>query len=297
MKLPVAIDNTSRPGSASKLPDKTVYHTGGILLPDNIPNDPDIIAEEISETNPQWLIYGKRCANGLRPRHDLMARLMARGLSVADSYRAAYNRYDLPAITVSQRAASVTKHAKFIGVLNQLRADYEQKSLQNAISVVDFVKGRLVLEAQSARNDGARIRALELLGKTESMFVDVKRNENVNVADLDKLKAQLEQRLRGILKNYSNVSSLEQGTAIPAETQRYNVTDAEIVQPEPHAPITPLLGTGFPSQKIDTIPPTQSGPIHPNSMENTPTVNDSAGYDPDFSGPLILNGGLRDTPK
>ena len=69
--------------------------------------------------------------------------------------------------------------------------------MQSAVSRRRFVLERLTKEATDATNDGARVRALELLGKTQS--VDLFRDVVAEVEDTqtpDELLAEVERRLK-----------------------------------------------------------------------------------------------------
>lgn len=224
------------PQSGDVLPDTVVYIVGGGLAP-AIPNDPDQVRAVVVSTP----MTRCRLANGLTPRSDCMARLMARGVSGADAYRAAYNA---PAglVVASKRASVIAGSDRFKSILLGYRQSLAKGRQQSAFNVRDFVLSRLTLEAQNAPNAASRIRALELLGKSEAMFASVNRVEKtIDPASLASLKAQLEQRLRGALSRLdpSNGSSLG-----PMNERSFIVDEGNTDSPEPHPSGSPLIGLG-----------------------------------------------------
>jgi len=226
----------------------------------SLPADPDL-PKALSVTTVKWT-KNHKLANGLTKRADVMARLMARGASGSAAYRAAYGHTGDP-IRVAHCAARIIRAARFRVAVDTYRAVLENEARQTAIGVQDFVKSRLVHEAQSARNDGARIRALELLGKTEGMFVDVKRTEKtIDQASLNKAKAELNQRLKDTLRRMAPALFL-QLQADQASASHDTGTDSdnpppEIQETEPHPGRTPLSATGPIPSYVDTIPPVES---------------------------------------
>lgn len=198
------------------LPVSVVYTMGGTLLA-HLPVDPDIPSPvHIGDIQAQGR---KRLTNGLTPRADCMARLMARGVSGSDAYRAAYGDKGRTPHTIAARVNQIMGYATMATVVRDYRERMERERQQATVGMRDFVTGRLVHEAQTADNAPSRIRALELLGKTQAMFTDVKRTERaINPKDLDKLKGQLEQRLRSALSRLVPGLSHTSGTAISPES-------------------------------------------------------------------------------
>lgn len=234
------------------LPASVVYTLGGRLLA-HIPVDPDIPAPILgsSSTGGQ-----RRLANGLSPRADCMARLVARGVSGSDAYRAAYGEKGRDPRTIAARAVKIMGYPRMGTVCSDYRDRMEREQQQATVGMRDFVTGRLVHEAQTADNAPSRIRALELLGKTEAMFTDVRRTERaINPKDLEKLKNQLEQRLRAALVRLGSGLSHDTGTALG------------LVEMENGNPATPPGGEPpylqrDPRTEIYSNPPTQ-GPTFP----------------------------------
>jgi len=69
-----------------------------------------------------------------------------------------------------------------------------------SLSRSDFVLKQLTDEATNQDNsDGARVRALELLGKSVALFTDKVETEDKTERDPDTIKAELEARLNRLL--------------------------------------------------------------------------------------------------
>ena len=178
----------------------------------HIPADPDIMAPVLVRAPGMTARHG-RLPNGLTPRADCMARLVARGVGPSDAYRAAYAIEGHP-LGVSQRANKIASTARYGDAVVQYRQRLEQWRAQNSVSVRSFVLGRLTIEAQRAPEASARIKALDLLGKSEGMWTTVHRTEKaINPKDLAALKDQLAQRLKQALEQYAPRAIADQTAA------------------------------------------------------------------------------------
>lgn len=278
--------------SVSEIPLDVIYTRDGTLAP-RLPMDPDLPVLKVRE--------------GLAPKPDLMARLMARGIGPSDAYRAAYGETEGRSATDTaiNAAKIIDRHG-----LRQLASEYREEMKvwqeQHALPVRDYVLGRLTHESQTAQNDGARIKALELLGKSQAMWTTVHKVErSINKQDIQTLKAQLEQRFRTALSrtfhnsNYTDVDSAKEEGGMGA---------VENGTGEPHRGTAPLVRDGTPAAPsivIHSRTPQNVGP--PLSVEgpvSDPTPggvssnimsqshrdesNIVACDEGEFSGPLVL---------
>ena len=227
-----------------------------------VPLDLDIPPVQISGE----IRTGRTLANGLTPKADAMARLVARGATLSDAYRAAYqSKPDLPPIQATNAAYRITHKPAWGSVIDRYRAEMVEKRAQTVVNMRDFVLGRLTLEAQTAGESSSRIRALELLGKTEALFTDVRRTErSINPKDLEALKSQLYQRLSTALGRYNPSLSLGIGTANSSPSP----TAEEKGSREPDLPGSPLAGERDPPENFIVTPPYR--PENPNSHPENP---------------------------
>lgn len=269
------------------LPANVVYTVNGGLMPD-IPPSPDMLPQcPIDWHTPAQHI---RRVYGLSPRADAMARFVAHGVTLSDSYRAAYRANALP-LTISRRANSIATSDRFKASVHWYSSALDRIATQRTVNMVDYVKSRLVLESQHADVSGSRIRALELLGKTESMFIDVKRTERVlDATQVASLKVQLEQRLRTVLARLGSGPSRDPGTEADHEG------GIESLDSGPHAVLSPLSTHEGPPNRIYANPLKHTPDYPPPGLPSGkhPPVGSPSEIEAgdEFSGPLVLGGGL-----
>jgi hypothetical protein len=237
-----------------------VYLAGGTLMP-RLPVDLDIPPVTISGE----IRTGRTLANGLTPKADAMARLVARGATLSDAYRAAYQaRPDIAPQQVTYAVQRISHKAGWGNAVGLYRRGMEEKRAQAVVNMRDFVLGRLTMEAQTAGESSSRIRALELLGKTEALFTDVRRTEkSINPKDLEALKTQLYQRLSTALGRYNPALSLGIGTANNPQSP----TAEEKGSREPHPPGSPLAAPADPPENFIVTPAYE--PNNPSSPSQT----------------------------
>lgn len=272
------------------LPANVVYTVNGGLMPD-IPPSPDMLPALPHD----WHTPSHRVHRiyGLSPRADAMARFVAHGVTTSDAYRAAYQCSDPRPGRISQRADTIARSPRYRSAIAWYRGELDRLTAQRVVSMVDYVKSRLVLESQHADVSGSRIRALELLGKTESMFIDVKRTERVlDATQVASLKVQLEQRLRTVLARLGSVPSRDTGTEADHEG------GIESLDSGPHAVLSPLSTHEGPPNRIYANPLKHTPDYPPPGLPSGkhPPVGSPSEIEAgdEFSGPLTLQGGLRD---
>ena len=72
--------------------------------------------------------------------------------------------------TINQAASRLSKNPKVVARLDELKAEKEAEVLMLRISYGDLVIKELQFIALNSRSGRARIKALELLGKTVGLF-------------------------------------------------------------------------------------------------------------------------------
>ena len=254
------------PNAPQPLPDRVVYVPGRGLVP-HIPSDPDL---PHAVTANGWLPKGRIVPrSGLTPRVDAFARLVARGVSGADALRAcwplSYGQKNRPTHIVASRASVIKRRAE--PAISRYRAEWERENRQQIATIRDFVLSRLTMEAQSAPEANARIRALDLLGKSEGMWTTVVKHEQTMSPDqLNSLKAQLEQRLKAAMSRLGQAGNPDRITCIMENPPAGSLPGGspEIPYLDPHHPGTPPYSVGSPSHGHDTNPlPQFSDSPHP----------------------------------
>lgn len=136
--------------------------------------------ESREKTRPTLSVVGGTDTKGrktptrkLTGKQEAFARQLATGISQAEAYRRAY---DVPSTTdnrtVIKEASKLANDHRIAGLVEsekfRLREIEQHKAARTAADVTE----RLWLEATTAGQASARIRALELLGKDLGMFVE-----------------------------------------------------------------------------------------------------------------------------
>lgn len=248
--------------------DPVMVYTRNGIVP-RIPMDPDMAAPVMATLDASGTGV-RRLSNGLTRKADAMCRLTARGMPASAAYLAVYGQHGSPA-TQSARAQRIVSTSKYGDCERSYRIRIESAARQQALPMRDYVLTRLTLESQTAEKASERIKALDLLGKSEGMWTMVHRTEKaMSSKDAQALKEQLNQRLMAALERIRPGSVPGRGTA-------GGPLDAPGQTPPIHSP--PFIEQG-PAISDDTIPPTPSL-ISQAHIESTPhdgtQVIDTAG--------------------
>ena len=86
------------------------------------------------------------------------------------AYERAYAGANMSKKTLWEAAARLRKNPKVVARLDELKAEKEAEERMLRLSYGDFVINELQELALNAKSDKARIKALELLGKTVGLF-------------------------------------------------------------------------------------------------------------------------------
>jgi len=105
----------------------------------------------------------------LTPRQNKFAETLYNGASNTRAYCSAYS-CNMSQNTIWQASSRLAKHPKVVARLDELRTEKEAEERMLRLSYGDFVINELQKLALNAKSDKARIKALELLGKTVGMF-------------------------------------------------------------------------------------------------------------------------------
>ena len=136
----------------------------------------------------------------LTEKQEAFCQLVAKGKMLAEAYReAGYmpNGSDKTRWEAASRLMS--GNSKVIARVKALQADMEQDRRTIERRREEWVLKRLTQEADQAETDGARIRAIELVGRTIGMFTD--RIEQADDAErsASDIEADLRKRLDRLL--------------------------------------------------------------------------------------------------
>ena len=135
---------------------------------------------------------------GLTAKQEAFAQGVANGLTLADAYRQSYNAENMKEASIYTEASLLMDNPKIAQRVGGIQQAREDKTLHDSARLRRLVLERLHQEATEAESDSARIRALELLGKSIAMFTDrVEQEEGVRSS------TDLEQELIARLKSLS----------------------------------------------------------------------------------------------
>jgi hypothetical protein len=144
------------------------------------------------------VVAGQSVKAGLTSKQEAFAQAVAKGLTLADAYRQSYCADKMKDGSIWSEASALMSNPKVTSRVGDLQQAKEDKTLHDSVRLRRLVLDRLHQEAIQAESDSARIRALELLGKSIAMFTDrVEQDEGVRTS------TDLEQELIDRLKSLS----------------------------------------------------------------------------------------------
>ena len=94
------------------------------------------------------------------------------GASQTTAYKSNYSTTHMSPKTIWEASSRLSKHPKVVARLGELKAEKEAEERMLRLSYEDFVINELQKLALSAKSDRARIKALELLGKSVGLLTN-----------------------------------------------------------------------------------------------------------------------------
>ncbi len=133
---------------------------------------------------------------GLTPKQSAFAGFVASGLSYSDAYKKAYETKGKDA-TVNVLASRLAKKNHVRQAIDDLKADKKEAKRTHEKLNAKWILERLKSEAMDDSNPpSTRVRALELLGKSEGVF-DESSTVVVEHRNPDEIEKELRDRLSG----------------------------------------------------------------------------------------------------
>lgn len=125
---------------------------------------------------------------------------LIRGQSQYEAYCGAYSAEGMKRSAIDTEAWRLAGHPEIARRLHAHQGSVERAAQASALSRRRLVLERLEHEATNAESDSARVRALELLGKTHDVGLFVERIETDNTErSPDELRTELQARLTALL--------------------------------------------------------------------------------------------------
>ena len=115
---------------------------------------------------------GQSVKRALTAKQEQFAQSVAHGKTLSDAYRGAYDCDNMKDQSVWTEASKLMDHPQVVQRVHSIQKAQEEKSLHDHARLKRLVLEQLHTEAMTAESDSARIRALELLGKSIAMFTD-----------------------------------------------------------------------------------------------------------------------------
>ena len=159
-----------------------------------------VMAKDKGKGKGHLRVVGKE--DRLTEKQEAFCQLVAKGKMLAEAYReAGYmpNGSDKTRWEAASRLMS--GNSKVIARVKAIQADMEQDRRTIERRRSEWILKRLTEEAETAETDGARIRALELLGKslTVSMFTDRIEQTDATERSASDIETDLRKRLDRLL--------------------------------------------------------------------------------------------------
>ena len=127
----------------------------------------------------------------LTAKQEKFAQLISAGKTQAEAYRQAYDVSGMQDATVWNEASKLVRNPQVTTRLEVLRAENDCIRRSLVLDHEEAILAQLQHEAFTAKTDGARIRALELLGRHAGMFT-----ERVEVEQVERSVSQIETAIR-----------------------------------------------------------------------------------------------------
>ena len=140
-----------------------------------------------------------RDTDRLTAKQEAFAQQVAEGAILSDAYRECYAAENMADRTVWTEACRLASNPKVATRIKAIQTERESDQRVIRLRREEYVLKRLAQEAEGADVAGARVRALELLGKSISMFSDRVEVEQDSDRSAAELEADLERRLRDLL--------------------------------------------------------------------------------------------------
>jgi hypothetical protein len=133
-------------------------------------------------------------------KEEAFARLVAKGSTLTDAYRATHDASGMKKDTASRQAVRIDSRDRVRDRIEILIEAGEGSALHDRRKALSWALERLEHEALHAETDGARIAAVSLIMRHHSLLTDKIETEVVDGRDSTEVEAALKERLTRLLK-------------------------------------------------------------------------------------------------
>ena len=144
------------------------------------------------------VVAGQSIKGGLTAKQEAFAQCVAQGKTLSDAYRESYDCESMKEASIWTEASKLMDNPKVAQRVNSIQQAIEEKTLHDQARLRRLILERLHQEATTAESDSARIRALQLVGKSIAMFTD-----RVEQDDTHRSSEDIERELVDKLKQLS----------------------------------------------------------------------------------------------
>ena len=130
----------------------------------------------------------------LTPNMELFVNHLLSGDPAPEAYKKAYNVRSTNHASIVATANKIMRDPRIVSMLEALSGEYRRKVIENAVTTREHVMSELFKHAQQAKQEGTKLKALELMGRAVGMFTD-KVEQKVEEISTEKLKAELKSHL------------------------------------------------------------------------------------------------------
>ena len=143
------------------------------------------------------VIDGGRASDKLTGKQSAFVQAVLKGANQSDAYREAYNAENMSDSTVWNEASKLFANPKVSARIKAGQRRQEAAAVHSGLSLRQHVERELYALSTKADTDQARLRALELLGKTEKCGIFVERTADVTeTLTEEEVLQQLEEKLK-----------------------------------------------------------------------------------------------------
>lgn len=142
----------------------------------------------------------KHAPDKLTGKQSAFVKAILKGANQSDAYREAYNAENMSDQAIWTEAGRLFRHPEVSRRITAGRAAQERQAVHSGASLRSHIERELFELSTKADTDAGRLRALELLGKTEKCGIFLERKSDVTEnMTAEELQSELETKLRAYL--------------------------------------------------------------------------------------------------
>ena len=143
------------------------------------------------------VVDGGKDQGKLTSKQFAYVQAILKGANQSDAYREAYNAENMSDQAIWTEAGRLFRHPEVSRRITAGRAAQERQAVHTGASLRQHIEKRLFFMTENADTDANRLKALDLLGRTEKVGMFVERKaEVVDNRTEEEILAELEAKLR-----------------------------------------------------------------------------------------------------